>query len=875
MLAANYKKGIITLVTFLFIVFLLPTLAQTSYAAGAYGWFAPKVNYISPTPASLGCTTDESSIEFWLANSGTQNRITSNSGPWTVNIIDNKTSMQVIRTASFPVGRSTSTPLCFNPNENGLQIVVKSDPSSVFHPYEGPTLFPSVANLDSMKGKHFRGFLELELKSDVTPSVESTSANGQVFSGQPTLKIKTNSVTSSFGAKGVNLTRFYIRNAMDADTTYVYSTSATTTLGSELLFVPPINATNPALPEGIYFWTFQQELNGATTTRKTSAPAYTWTFSQIPSSGAPSPLSFTIDRSAPTSTLNYSISSVAITSATVKITNEASDLFGNLGSSKITIYDGAVIHSSSTLNFVNTNDAIHTLNASLVIGKTYTVRATTTDSTGHVTTSETSFTLSGTYAKPIIDNLNLTDSVPHAIEARIQTNGSNVTSRGSCWSTSPLSASDFLTSPSAKCTHSTTVISVSTFNLSNEYNSIPVDVQIFMMVYAKNLGGTTTEMFSKTLLKNATNTLPVIKYEPPTSPAKSYWIDPGILIEATGADSGLLKFGVCSFVSATSRDTADIQNLANAASTPVNCRRWGATPTPNNWAYRAVYANASPNQTYFYKLYAQNSSGWAYDTGEASTAPLTLKFDHLSGYSPYIRYTKDMSNFNNGNNTYNTIDVRVAAVDSSSDISTVPRRIISFTAKLFKKDGAVLTEIDSQSGTTTAHTPTEEPSALYHTFVSFTDVPLGTYEIVVSFTGATNIPVVPASVYDSVTRNLILTHPSISFSTIVGDETSTGSSLIIDPQVKLWATPSLIRAGQSTTLNWSMNDVGADLQCEIAGPKTFSPHIFTANTADNLTGTTTSPSLQNTQLFKLKCENGTEEFSTTTRVNTIGTVQEI
>ncbi|MBP9836616.1 MAG: hypothetical protein KBC78_02160 [Candidatus Pacebacteria bacterium] len=879
-------KPFFLLTVFIFSFFIN---ADITFAGGAYGWFSPKVQYVNnTTPTSIGCGTDEASIEFRLVEVGKQTTIAGSSGAWTVKVRENKTTMTELASVNFAAGVKVSTPLCFNPNSNGLQITV--DDSANYHKFEGPTLFPSSGDLSSMAGKHFRGFLELESKADMTPSVESILPDGLAFESIPTFTIRTNSISNSYRSNQVTLTRFYAINQAKSDEVIVMTDNTDRTANPV-----PFSFTPSSFPdeEGFYFWTFQQELNGFATTSKTSAPSFLWTFSQIPSSGAPAPMAFSIDKSAPISTLSHSINSTLATKANVKITNTASDIFGTLSTSTISVYKSGALVTTNTYTFTNTNSSSHSFNQDLDIGSVYTVRATTTDALGHIITSAKSIDLTVSLAAPIISALNLTNTTPYSIEAFVQNNGLPVTNWGSCWSTNNLAdLNSFLSDPSSTCNHSN-ITKIADFSISNPYYSIPVGVNIYMMVYAHSLAGTSTATFSRALIANPATLLPTISYVPPNTPIQSFFIDPGVIVESTGVDTGLSVYGICIFGNSTLRDSFN-PSLGIPVNTPTldKCR---VTSTINPWAFRGsgFTKGVAAGTTYYFKAFAQNSAGWASTTGEATTAGLGHRFDHLEELpvysSPIIEYQRNLTNFNGTTKTYNDINVKIAVVDNSTDRSLYARRVVNFTAKLLRVDGALTTQIDSKSGTTISNYPDESASTALDTQVTFNNVPLGQYQIEVTFTGADNLPVTASPTYGSVTRTLLLTHPNIDLDSIVGDETSSGAVLIVDPELRLWATPTLLRAGQFTTLNWSMNNIGADLQCEINGPKntntfptsgagagsgTYSFNVDFASNS-NLTGNISSGELTNTQLFELKCLNGTEEFATTTRVNTLGTVQEI
>ena len=904
-LKKDKKSGLIIAFVLFSFSFFLPGYSVEA-ASGAYGWFSPKVIYVSDTPASVGCNANQASLEIWLVELGTQTQINNGAGEWNVKVRESKSNMNnILEQENFTAGTKTSASgiVCFEPSKNGLQVSIKN--SANYHQFNGPTLFPGTTDLDSMKGKHFRGFVELEPKIDSTPSIEAVLPDGEIFSGNPTFTLKTNSISNSYGANQVDTTRIFVINQTNTNDTTVFTDSTNRSIGTHSIST----SGSTALDEGVYYWTFHQELNGITTTQKVS---FLWTFSQIPSSGAPTPLSFTIDKTPPTSAID-SVSVSSISPVTLIVSNPVGDKYAGLDKTTINVKNqaGDIIYSKtrdySATNIVNIDTYEERVtDADIVLGGTYRIYAVTVDNLGHsTTTSEKAITISGSYAKPIISGLNIDSSaLPYKINATVNTNGSTVTNWGSCWSTNNLTAVTFFTDSSATCSHSGTPKSSDFFQINDSYNSMPVGTTIYYMAYAKNLGGTTTALMSNTISSNATNTLPAVEYVAP-SELRSSSLNPGIKIISTGSSTTLQKHGICWFTSSGLRSSFDFTNSTslNAKIADKTCRAWNVS-SPADWAYRNVFSMPSPNTKYYFKAFAQNSAGlWGYAEGEASTTALQYTFSHLTlpppkypWFSPRIEYSTSTSNFNEDTETFNEVRVRVAAVDESSEyISTSTRRTVGYTAYMeYDWDGVTNHNEnwtgydDTVTGVATTHYNGEDVQTSLVERSVFNDVPVGRIYVFVKFNSvqpSVSGPVTYNSDHDYVT----LTNPNIPLDSIVGDENSSSSVLILDPLLKLWASPTLVRAGQSTTLNWSMNNVGADLNCGIKGPRNTSTfpvsgtgagsgtYSFTVNhlTNSNLTGNISSGNLNNTQMFELKCINGTEEFSTTTRVNVLGTVEEI
>lgn len=893
-----------SLLLLLFVLGFVFSFNKVEANSGAYGWFSPKVIYVSDTPATAGCAPDQASLEIWLVELNTQNQIAGNSGDWNVKVRNSKTDTSILSQKNLTAGTKTSAAeiICFDPSVNGLQVNVKE--STSYHPFSGPTLFPNETNLDSMKGKHFRGFVELEPKSDGTPSVEAIYPDGDIVDGNPEFKIKTNSLSKSYGANMVDNTKIFVINQANTDKVVSYSDGTDYTSG--ILSIP--TSGNLSLPEGVYYWTFHQELNGQTTTKKVSL---LWTFSQIPSSGAPAPLSFTIDRSAPNSEIEASVASISPVTLAVK--NTVGDLYSGLDSTTINVEDlaGNLVYSETkeykdaTITHISTYE-IEITDINITIGNTYNIYTETIDRLGHKkVTPKAAITILANYDKPVISDLNIDESaIPNKITAHVITNGSVVTKWGSCWSLKDLSEDAFFTDPSAICKHNINSQSGS-FDIKDDHNSIPNGKLIFYMAYAENLGGRQIIKTSGTLIGTA-NANPIVEFVAPTSILANS-LNPGIKIKSVGS-SALSKLGICYFNTSSSRDSSNISTLLESEPNPSNCGVWSTNIKPDVFFYRKTFDSLlSPDTNYYFKVFAQNNDGnWGFANGEYKTNKVIYKFAHLIWISPFIfgeaTNWEGNPNFNYQTETYNEVQVRVAADDQSTVplINPNERRTVKYTVYLdYNWDKITEGRDDTWSGWDAKFTDTisthingqkTNPVDLLYKFPTFNNVPFGPIYTYVKFHDAdTSIPSGSTITYVPGSHFVTLPNLNIPSDSLIGSEGSGSSILVVDPGLKLWAEPNLVRVGESSTIKWSMTNMGSDLSCTIKGPKntnTFptsgtgagsGTYSFTFNhtTNTNLNGSISSGKLDSAQVFELKCLAGTEVFSTTTRVTTLGTIQEI
>ncbi len=144
-------------------------------------------------------------------------------------------------------------------------------------------------------------------------------------------------------------------------------------------------------------------------------------------------------------------------------------------------------------------------------------------------------------------------------------------------------------------------------------------------------------------------------------------------------------------------------------------------------------------------------------------------------------------------------------------------------------------------------------------------------------TNKTDVPITPIpSVGDSQSYTLTCTGPGGSASqtmTITTVNNASTLSIPVDPQPNLIATPTVVRHGERSTLQYSV--VHADTTCEITGPKLTIPYSFTPSVG-NLSGTVSSPEITTRQIYTLTCTLPTgETYSDTTTIDTVGLIEEV
>ncbi len=905
-----YKRSILPILAILSVLTFFNI--QNTEASGSYGWFASKVEYVDSVTS---CASNQASIEFWLVENNTKTLLTGSIGSWKA--IVRNSDLSISNTYNF-TNQKQSSKICFDPVNQGLQVVVQD--SANYFEFIGPTIKPSGAGLNTMVGNHFRGYVELQDKSDPTgPNIESIYPTGQMFSDTPLFEVKTNFLNSVYGATEVKSTRIY---AINQTTNVTYSFQSLTSGGVGTRNVPGPSS----LPSGIYFWTFHQELNGSNTTNKYTAPAIQWIFGGIPSSGAPSVLSFTVDKTPPTTAIPFSYIFASSTSpiptdpVAVNLRNDISDTLSGLASTTIfvTNSDGSLIIDKiqflypSGTSVKNQSLSIPNLNK----GETYRFYAVTEDNLGNIQTSAVqTFSIPAFLDVPTLTDLDYATTTvfgQYYLKAKITSlNGSGILKWGTCWSTTLLSETDLTfngggASGGRTCTYSSspTPQNVATpYQISHLQTNLPAGTTIYYRAYAANgagFGYTEVKSFNVPISPYDPSinppTVPLVQFIGPYYVQKSDRIDPGVSITSAGGMQAINKFGICIALSeagAISIDPNDV--IANSGSYP-NCRISSPTDTVSSWIdprnnpilpyyTRNTFTSLLPSTIYHFKVFATNDIGVGSATGSASTQGISYYFRHANDVAISPKIIIDSTKYNSNTNRYDYIDVQVVAVDDSSEFpSDGSRRDINFTVDIDLNNDSSIDDTGTDIITTHKAGIDALTATLYKT-IRFFNVPLGSHKL----NAIMNEPESFSPQTNSANRErpalFNLTNPNVSIDSIAGSDDGSGSGLVLDPELKITASPSVVRFDQSTTLSWEMKNVNGGLNCTILGPDNFDSdgkytfnHTFDSTLGTTRTGTINSGNLKNTQIFKFECTNPLDPavtYSTTTRVTVLGTVQEI
>ncbi len=915
----SINKLLIVIVSLLFASFYY--MSAPVEASEAYGAFAAKVSYLnSTTTLGIGCNINQASIEFWLVENNSENPINNSISNWSINLRDSVSNPVKIGGRTMTLGQKKSPAICFDPLKNGFQVIV--DSSTNYQPIITPTIFPNTADtgaLSDMIGNHFRGYVQLDAKSSVLPMVEAVSPDQDAYDTDPNFRIKTNYLPNPYGVTGLSLSKIYVINQASSN---VYTNSINTIGGTGTRLLPGPSS----LPEGHYFWTFHQEFNGNNTTQKLTPPATEWNFSNIPASGTPDPLSFTIDKSDPTSLINsFAIIGISTSTNTVTLsfTNSVNDTYSGLAYSTIYVENIStgfpVTEYIATRTFPNNTTASSTVFSlsGLIKGNTYRFYTETGDNIGNILTSNyTNNTIPITFSAPVVDFYSASSSkiytgvgviynsafYAHATTTDSHNNILPITKRGVCWGISPanLATSTIFTTSSCKYTSNLT------FDSQNRYftyfvgSGLMSSTTYYFRMLAQNIEGWGFSPLGATTTKpnpygdaSSTPSLPTVKFEPPASTTPTT-LNPSVRIETAG-NLVINEYGLCYSVDSTEISAMDPSQLSN----PVYLALWSsrchlagplATTTPlphiskNSKPY--TFAGLAPNTPHYFKVFAINSLGAGTATGTATTLNLNYDFRNFNsvtyGISP--RVVINDSDFNSIDEVYEKIEVQIAAYDKSYDCCTYPgQRVVDYQVDLDIANN--LSVDDTETGTISLDKSSTTPNFIS---IYFYDVPLGEIKV----TSNINEPISPLypqdiSVSTDKQRSVIITlnNPNLLIDDVSGSDTSSSTEIILDPNLSISVDKPLLRVGQDTNINWNMDNTTSSLECKIYGPSTFGSggvysftHNYIVSGVPTSTGSVGSGVLNNTQIFKFECMSvldNTQVFSTTTRVTVIGLPREI
>lgn len=906
------------IITSLFtILILIPINANASEAFGA---FAPKVSYInSSTTISSGCDSNESSIEFWLVEKNSETLINNDISSWSINVRENVSNPIKVGGRTMTLGQKKSPVICFDPLENGFQIIV--DTSSDYESIITPTIFPNTADTDALSdmiGNHFKGYVELDAKPSSLSMVEAMSPDQDSYDVDPNFLVKTNYLPNSYSVSGLNLTKIYVINQT---TNNLYTNSVNTIGGVGTRSLPGPSS----LPEGHYFWTFHQEFNGKNTTQKLTPPATEWTFSNIPASGTPDPLAFTIDRSDPTSTINnFAITGISTStnSVTLSFTNSVGDAYSGLAYSTLYVENistaSPVTEYISTRTFPNNTTASSTIfNLSgLIKGNTYRFYTETADNVGNIVTSGyTTYVVPLTFSTPVVQLYSASSSriytgvgtvynsafYSFATTTDSHTNILPVIKRGVCWATSSasLATSTIFTTSSCKNFANLSLDPQNRhFNYFVGLGLLPETTYYFRML-AQNIEGWGYSPIGATTTKanpfggaSTTPSLPVVQYWSPSLITPTT-LDPAVGISSAG-NLPITQFGLCYSINSAEILAMDPLQLSAPAYWSLwssRCKLFGPLPTTTSLSYISrsnnpyTFTGLISNTAHYFKVFAINSFGVGTAVGTTTTSVLDYHFRNFNsttyGISP--RVVVSDADFNPIDEIYEKIEVQIAAYDNSYDCCSYPgQRIVDY--KIDLDIGNNISVNDTQTGTIALDKSSTTPSFIS---VYFYDIPLGEIKVTSNINEPVSL-VYPqnsaSSPYKENSTVITLNNPNLLIDDVSGSDTSSSTEIVLDPKLKITLNNSTVRYGQDTQIYWSMDNTTIPFDCNIYGPRTFATnglysfsHALLAGTSSR-SGTISTGPLSNTQIFKFECSyplDTSQSFSTTTRVNVIGKPIEI
>jgi len=873
----NYLK--ITSIKLLFLCFLMAisfSSVNSALAEDSYGWLASKVEYVDDS-ADAVCASDEASIEFVLAEGISTTTITDSIGSWRVNIRESSSDSSFHVNDSLD-GQKKSNVLCFDPVSNGIQIAVYD--STNYHELITPTIFPDstdTTSLSQMRGSHFRGYVHLINKgSGTSPNVQSLCT---VLSGScvtyatttPEFSIRSNSVDSLYSSDAITKTNIYIQNQISGSPTNAYSftTNYANNIGTFPIAVD--------LDEGNYYWTFHQELDGIASTQRSTIPAWNWNFGSMPVSGMPPVQSFTVDKTAPVSTIsNFLVGTTTANAsdpADLEFTSEISDNLSGIAEHRVYVMDPAanIVFDNTYVSPVSLSFKIQVPN--LTKGIEYTVYTETTDQAGNVNTAvDVSYTIPLLLTVPTVigytgsthygnnystngipDTLHATNNRLHGTVFDKDTNPLKVISDKLCYS---LVEADIVNYPTAGITPNITCKETSWF-ASHDYNgaynpfyhlaSTTADQQVFFRLGAQNdLGWGYTEV--KTYhtppsvfapCDTCVPSVPVVTLTAWPAPVSSNNARARVTIMEAGY-SPITKYGICFFLDPYVRDNFDptlplpLGNPKLTSSDVVDsgdCIDYGSLDTSKILPYNHGthgFNGVLPETTYYVSAFAVNSTGVGYATTSVVMGPHIYDFLNTT-----LDVTVNDSDFSQISDTFGQISVDVAGRDWSTNN-------IASTLKLNRRAVPMRVDIDviDLDGN---HTLLSKTKLVYlqKRFVSYslfpetvvfdsTDIPGGFPPGVVEVTTTLN----PDDNYGSELTTGSLTNvkftsvPLIDPFTIDDEASDTddsdGNPLAIDPELHIRIDPNTVRYGNTATLEWDMlNPYSGALECRIYGPSNF------------------------------------------------------
>lgn len=987
-LSSAGKKFVFFLITVLSYLFLnILSVSAAVESDGAYGLFSPKVEFVDNN-LPTNCGPNDASIEIQIVREGTKTPV-NNLGKWTVRVRNNDSGLTIRSYQEVSANTNTSPRICFDPVVNGLE--VEAQGNSQYYSFVGPTILAGDSGngfLETMRGNHFRGYLQLGSKGS-TPFAESFNLTQNFFQNTPTgFVIKTNRLDTMLG------------NATQVNTTHIYakleSTNQLFSSKTEKVMLPgqaeSFSFGGQTLPEGTYYWVATQDMNGYSRTDN-SLSTY-WDFSNIPFTSMTDKKSFFIDNTAPTPNIEWFNpmspwqESNGKVRFTYRVRQKDTGVISGIAYTKIWVEDslGNVVFTKNNPSVPNANGDykynigsapgyIDENNIYLTKGDEYIIYAYSIDQVGNtsLTVSKT-FSLAADLLPPILDFAEPYFKEDPNIFGKYRLNGlllstgsSNIDGHGSykhnlCWGTDEEAVrNDPCGGPTSNSNLGRYIINAglnpNDYRVGfNDPMPIPPGGYPFFMETFEPARYQGQRLCFKMAIRNLQNikgytsvqciniptqeekinagevTVPTVSFLPPINQSynEPFYSDSaflGVEIQNFGGFTHVESRGVCySLTSSGLPSEADIATLIdgdglNAGikstlnnnryltvnSPSVNCIVWGRYPggighTANiPFRSRGMIDGLSAGTNYYFRAFAKNEYGIGINDGNYTTLPIDYRFVHLANTPEFpptgaLAYNKN-SFFNPDTNEYSEIRIKLGAQDRSTFFpADGSRRVIPYKAELFLDGNYSGTPI-VKTGTIITHR--YKPTVYYYFYdnpintseiindavsdslmdvIKFNNVPLGTHSLRVTLNES---PTFTQSVWSNRDKviEIKLTDPNLDIQGTSASDDNSGGALIIDPNLSLIATPSVIRAGQTTHLKAEMDNVSGEMICEVSGGGvTFSQTHPGGGDGSRITLLEKdSDPLNSTQNFTFSCTGtapGATTYSTTTRVTVIGSKTE-
>ncbi len=850
-------------------------LAQDS-TDKAYGYFSSLVDYIDDSSA---CAPDEVSFDIWLVNPNTKTPVSGSVGDWWYVDIRDNSDGSYLRTNWVGVDKNKSDRFCIDIDNEKIDIGVYDSPD--YHYFGSVSVNfteHTQESRDEMKGKHFRGYVELASFSETTPYVEALFPTHYVTSYLPDFQIRVNTISNIYNASTLRKAGVYFVND---DGSFKFQIDVDDYGGVGDRYVP----FPTEVDDGWYYWTPLVQLDGYVETEKTSWPGYTWYTSETPFYGLVDLPYFGIDRTEPTATLNsITIATSTDNEVTVVVDHTAEDSMLGVATTTIYVIDVAA-STTNAIEIAYDSNYIYSVNELVSItnlekGKTYGFYSRTRDWLNQIFTTPTTYLTipnNPTVIDPTSTNIATTSA---NLGATVDSDGgSPVIDRGTCFDVVDTFASEV-------CASEGSGLGV----FSHFRGGMTENTTIYFRGYAENVAGigySTTSSFSTLGYGPIINNLGVDNL---TMTDANLRAD---IVSKNGSE--INQHGFC----------WNEGGSYNSSDPTHQCQLFGLG---DEGQFNYSLSSLTADTTYSYIAVAENDSD-ATASGVFTFTTLKLPAvtihpaDNITGSSADLHATLDDDGngpisrhgfcWNEGG-SYNSLVAACpnlgSSISSGSGFgltlnSLLPNTIYSFIAYAENAGGKY--ETGELQFTTTSLPPTvsltADPSTVndgYPVMLEWTSVDADSCSSPDFNTGGNTSGYVSVTPSGDTTYNITCSGSGGDTPDSVDVTVNYGPLILVDPELEMTVRPNVVRAGDSVNLEWKINNVPQPLDCEITGPTglasdpqaSFS-HTPQPSPVTESTGVVTSGPLFAEQTFTFTCVDAitpTETYSTSTEVMVVG-----